>query len=151
MAKEIISESADQTQKIATKLLKDLTGGEILALVGELGSGKTCFVQGLAKALGIRDQITSPSFVLIKEYQIKNLKSQISNLKTKKFKKLIHIDLYRLKKIDKILKQGISEYFQPENVVIIEWAEKLKKALPDQTLWIKFIWLDENCRKIIFK
>ena len=67
MAKEIISESADQTQKIATKLLKDLTGGEILALVGELGSGKTCFVQGLAKALGIRDQITSPSFVLIKE------------------------------------------------------------------------------------
>ena len=155
--KDIISKSAAETQKIAADLAKKLKGGEILALTGDLGGGKTTFVQGLAKGLEVKKQITSPSFVLIKEYSISNQPAQgwsasggqsaINN----KAKKLIHIDLYRLKKVDKILEKEISEYFKPENIVVIEWAEKIKNALPKNTQWIKFDFVDENTRKIVFQ
>ncbi len=149
--RKIISKSAAETQKIAADLVKKLSarggsafggkGGEILALTGDLGGGKTTFVQGLAKGFGIKKQITSPSFVLIKEYPLKN----------KQAKDLVHIDLYRLKKVDKIFKREILEYFKPENIVVIEWAEKIKNALPKNTQWIEFDFIDENTRKIVFK
>ncbi len=147
--KDIISKSTEQTQKIAADLASNLKGGQILALTGDLGGGKTTFVQGLAKGFRIKKQITSPSFVLVKEYRISkqltvNSKQQIAN-------KLIHIDLYRLKKIDEVLQKEISEYFKPENICVIEWAEKIKDALPKNTQWIKFDFVDENRRKIIFK
>jgi len=145
MDREIISKSAEQTQKIAANFAKNLKDGGILALTGDLGGGKTTFVQGLAQGLGVKKQITSPSFVLIKEYPLRvNGKSQIAN-------SLVHIDLYRLKKVDKILEREILEYFTPENICIIEWAEKIKNALPKTTQWIEFDFIDENTRKIVFK
>ena len=147
MGKKIISKSTAETQKIAADLAKNLKGGDILALTGDLGGGKTTFVQGLAKGLGLKKQITSPSFVIIKEYSISNQQSAINN----KAKKLIHIDLYRLNKVDKILQKEILEYFKPENIVVIEWAEKIKDTLPKNTQWLKFDFVDENTRKIIFE
>ncbi len=155
--KDIISKSDQETQKIAADLAKKLKGGEILALTGDLGGGKTTFVQGLAKGLGIKKQITSPSFVIIKEYkirksEIRSTKSETnSNDQNSKLQKLIHIDLYRLKKVDKILLQEIREYFKPENICVIEWAEKIKDALPKNTQWLEFDFVDENTRKIVFK
>ena len=142
-AKKIISKSTAETQKIAADLAKNLKGGDFLALTGDLGGGKTTFVQGLAKGLGIKKQITSPSFVLIKEYSVNRKQLTVNNL--------IHIDLYRLKKIDPIFKKEIQEYFKPENIVVIEWAEKMKDILPKNTKWFKFDFIDENTRKIIFE
>ena len=138
---QIISKSVAETQKIAADLAKKLSSGEILALSGDLGGGKTTFVQGLAKGLGIKEQITSPTFVLIKEFKIsRSYKLEAKNL--------IHIDLYRLKKIDKIFKKEIQEYFKPENITVIEWAEKIKDSLPKNTKWIKFNFISENKRRI---
>jgi tRNA threonylcarbamoyladenosine biosynthesis protein TsaE len=123
-----------------------LKGGEIIGLIGELGGGKTTFVKGLAKGLGIRDLVTSPSFVLIKEYKIK---SQISNLKSQI---LTHIDLYRLKNIEEIESLGLLDYLgKPDKIVVIEWAEKIKNMLekiPAKKIWVEFEYLNENKRKI---
>ena len=140
MTKKFISKSATETQKIATKLVKNFKKGEILALSGDLGGGKTTFVQGLAKGLEIKEQITSPSFVLIKEYSVNSKQLTVNNL--------IHIDLYRLKKVDEVFAKEIQEYFVPENIVVIEWAEKIKDILPANTKWFKFDFIDENIREI---
>jgi tRNA threonylcarbamoyladenosine biosynthesis protein TsaE len=137
----MISKSVEETQKFAYDLVSHSKGGEIFALSGDLGGGKTTFAQGLAKGLGIKEFVNSPTFVIIKEYQTKN----------KKFKNLIHIDLYRLKKIDEIMKKEILEYLTSNNVVVIEWAEKIRNILPTCTKWIKFEFVDENTRKIIAK
>ena len=153
----MISKSVEDTQKFAFDLAKSAHGGEIFALSGDLGGGKTTFTQGFAKGLGIKESVNSPTFVLIKEYdigkfQIPNSKSQInSKFQKSKPEKLIHIDLYRLKKIDKIFLKEIQEYFTHRNIVIIEWAEKIKNILPPQTKWLKFEFVDENTRNIILK
>ena len=153
----MLSKSAQETQKIAFNLAKSALCGEIFALSGDLGGGKTTWTQGFARGLGIKESVNSPTFVLIKEYQVR--KFQITNNKSQtnsksqipKLEKLIHIDLYRLKKIDKVFLREIQEYFKPENIVIIEWAEKIKNILPSQTKWIKFEFVNENTRKIEIK
>lgn len=123
------------TKKFAKKILASLKrrgpsdNAVVFALSGDLGSGKTTFVQGFLGALGVRPKITSPTFVLIKRYKIKNLK----------FKNVYHIDCYRIKKPRELLKLGLREILaDPQNVVLIEWAEKIEKALPKNSIWIKF-------------
>ncbi len=122
-----LTKTPAQTKKFGQKLACRLKGGETLALIGDLGSGKTTFVKGLAHGLGIKNKITSPTFVLFKPYQIK--------LKT--IKQLIHADCYRVLG-QEILKIGLAEYLnRPDTVVVIEWAEKLKK-FPPHTIKIYF-------------
>lgn len=143
----MITNSENETKEFAKNILYKINNTNIIALFGNLGSGKTVFVKGLAKELGIKENITSPTFVLIKEYIIKNPKpkTQISN----KFSKLIHIDLYRLKKIDDLFLHQLQEYFNNKNnLVIIEWSERLEKNLPKDVLKIKFKYIDKNKRKI---
>lgn len=146
LKKEYITKSVSETQKLAAKFAQNLKRGEIIALSGDLGGGKTTFTQGLAKVLGIKNKITSPTFVLIKEYKI-NLKHSNLCLKSQN---LVHIDLYRLKKIDPIFKKELKEYFNSQNICIIEWAKKIKGILPSKTKWIKFEFVNENSRQIIF-
>lgn len=135
---EIITKSAQETQKIAKLLAKEILNrledhkALVIGLQGELGSGKTTFVQGLAKGLGIKNSITSPTFVILKRYK----------------KYFYHIDCYRIKSRD-LLDLDFKEIIkQPKNVIIIEWAERVKKILSRDTLWIKFGYLDKNKRKI---
>jgi tRNA threonylcarbamoyladenosine biosynthesis protein TsaE len=136
---EIISVSAEQTWEIARFIGGKLRKGDVLALSGELGSGKTCFTGGLARGLGVDEkyQITSPTFTLINEYPARW--------------KLYHFDVYRLNSYSEFEDLGYEEYFCSDGIVVIEWAEKIVKILPADTFFISFEYLDENRRKIIIK
>ena len=136
---EFKTKSPKQTQKIAADLAKTLKGGEVIALFGDLGSGKTVFVQGLAKALGIKNRITSPTFVFIKSYSF--------NLNNKLFT-LYHLDLYRGQTLTDFDMLGLSEFFSPDSIVVIEWAQKIKESLPKNRISIFFEVIDENTRSI---
>lgn len=119
-----------------------MKGGEIIGLIGDLGGGKTTFVKGLAKGLGIKEMVTSPTFVLMKEYPLPRSFTL----------SLIHFDLYRLKKPEEIETIGLSDYLgKPEKICVIEWAEKIKdylKKLPTGVIWLKFEFVDKNKRRI---
>lgn len=136
---EYKSKNRSQTQKIAKDLSQKFknTGG-IIALMGDLGAGKTTFTQGFAKALGIKEKIISPTFVITRQHQIPN---------TNRF--LFHIDLYRLENITSLPEIGISEFIDQKNsIVIIEWPEKILNLLPDETIKIKIEKINNNERKI---
>ncbi len=113
----------------------------VVGLYGDLGAGKTTFTQALGKALGIKEAITSPTFVIMKTYKLKNLK-------TYKLKNLIHIDAYRLKKGEELLKLGWADIISdPKNLVLIEWPEQVADIMPEDHLKIKIKHLDENSRE----
>jgi len=133
---EILSPSVNKTTEVARLLGSKLKKGDILALSGELGSGKTCFTAGLARGLGVSEnyQITSPTFTLINEYKARC--------------NLYHFDLYRLNGYSEFEDLGYEEYFSGEGVVVIEWAEKISDILPPSAFFIKFEYVDENSRKI---
>lgn len=135
--KKFITTSAQQTKHLAKTLAEKFDRG-VIALSGDLGSGKTTFVQGFAKGLGIKDKIISPTFILIRQHLIPNTK-----------KVFYHIDLYRLEKTDQLFHIGIEEIIKnPNNIIIIEWADKAKKFLPKNTIYITFEQINENSRKI---
>ena len=125
---EIITKSATETQKFGQKIGSSLKGGEVLTLQGDLGSGKTTFVQGLAKGLRVTQAVVSPTFILLRSYDGID-------------KKLYHLDLYRLEKNvqQEVKNLGIDEIWSdPKNIVVIEWAEKIKSFLPRKTKQILF-------------
>ena len=136
---EMISVSAEQTTELARRIGQRLQKGDVLALSGELGSGKTCFTGGLARGLGIDEKyrITSPTFTLINEYPAKF--------------KLYHFDIYRIKDYTVFEELGYEEYFSGEGVVVIEWAEKIAEILPESSFVITFEYLNETERKIIIR
>jgi len=150
MQKKYITNSPAQTKNLAKKIAKNFKGGIVLGLVGELGSGKTQFTKGLAEYFGIKQAVTSPTFVLLKPYIIQK------NTKTKKQKnnykinQLIHIDCYRLDSPEELLAIGLQEYINKNNLVVIEWAEKVRGILPKDTIWIKFK-LGKNEKERIIK
>lgn len=126
--------SAEETRKLGEKLAGALKGGDIVTLAGELGSGKTTFVQGMFRKLGIKGFARSSSFILANEYHSgKN--------------KLCHIDLYRLEGID-INKLGLEEYFRPDCITVIEWADRLKVNSLKPSVKVDFKWLGEQERRI---
>lgn len=136
---KIVSSSPNFTKKIAaafaTKILKaGIKNKSALAigLVGELGSGKTTFVQSFAEKLGIKQNLPSPTFVLMRNYE-----SKIKNRGY--YKNLCHFDCYRIKKIGELKTLNLAIVFRdPQNIVLIEWADKIKKSLPKNTIWINF-------------
>lgn len=137
---EFITKSDEETREIGKKLARKFSGGEVLALVGELGDGKTTFTQGLAQGLGIKQRVISPTFILMRRYQIKSSKF------------FYHVDLYRLEENlgNEIENLGLTEFWgRSENIVAIEWAEKIKDLLPKNTIWITFKILEENTRRIV--
>ncbi|MDO8621586.1 MAG: tRNA (adenosine(37)-N6)-threonylcarbamoyltransferase complex ATPase subunit type 1 TsaE [Candidatus Levybacteria bacterium] len=145
-----ITNSFEETQALGEKVAKNLKGGGILALYGNLGDGKTTFVQGLAKGLGIKRRIISPTFIIVRSYATK-LKSQSSKIKAtiQNSKVFYHIDLYRIDSQRDVEGLGIEEIINdPKNIVAIEWAEKMGKLLPKKRWDIKFEYLDEGRRKI---
>jgi tRNA threonylcarbamoyladenosine biosynthesis protein TsaE len=128
--------SPEQTRDLGIKFGKSLKAKDVVALFGDLGSGKTTFTQGVAAGLGIPDFITSPSFVIMNEY------------KTLSGMSFFHIDLYRTDNISQIEDLGISDIFSQNAVVMIEWAEKLRSLLPKNCRKVHFEFISENERRI---
>ena len=143
----MISKNLKDTGNIAQELLNKLHphqgGATVVALYGDLGSGKTTFTKAFAKALGIpEDDITSPTFVIEKIFDIGNHHH---------FKKFIHIDAYRLEKPEEIERLGWKETVSDKgNLIFVEWAENKGKALPKDAIKLSFKFIDENKREIVF-
>ena len=129
----VLKISIDQIPETARKIASRLRGGEILALVGPLGSGKTTFTQALGKALGIRKKITSPTFILMQQYP-----ARVTNKDGRKRRvTLYHLDLYRTENFREVAALGISEHWgAPETVTVIEWAEKIQSKIPKNSIFI---------------
>ena len=116
---------------LAKQVAKELRGGEILALIGSLGAGKTTFTQALGKALKIRHKITSPTFTLLNLFPAHLLKGTKVTL--------YHLDLYRTKNFKEVKALGITEFWgKKETITVIEWANKIKRYLPKKTKYIFF-------------
>jgi len=141
--KEIITKNSKATQEFANNFAKNLNSGDILALVGDLGGGKTTFTKGLAYGLGINEkEVSSPTFTSIREYKIKN---------NPNIKKLFHLDLYRLHSEKEAEELGLHELFEDKSaIIVIEWADRIKKILPKESLIIRFKFINQNTRKILF-
>ncbi len=160
---EVILKNLKDTQKLAQKVTKEIvTKGypSVVALYGDLGAGKTTFVQFLAKALGIKEKILSPTFVIIKIFDLdariysdplRQSSSEASQTRTHadKFKRLVHVDAYRLKSAKDLLALGLRDILRdPENITIIEWPEKIERYLPKNTKRIYFETVGITQRKI---
>ena len=132
MNKEYQLKNLKDTEKLAKQLVKQLKGGEVVGLVGDLGSGKTTLVQFLAKVLEVKHVVNSPTFVLMKVYDVAKPKNKI--------KKLIHVDAYRLIDGAELKNIGLEEYLGREDcVVVIEWADQVTDLLPAGTLMVRFV------------
>lgn len=120
-----------QIPQLAKKIAQGLKGGEIFALVGHLGAGKTTFVQAVGKELKVKNKITSPTFILLQGFDVK--------LKSKKKIIFYHLDLYRTKNFREVKSLGLEEFWgKPNTVTFIEWADKIKKHWPKKTIVIEF-------------
>ncbi len=129
------SRSIEDTMELAENIESEKFSGMVICLDGELGSGKTVFVKGFAKALGIKDTITSPTFSLVKEYYDGEMP-------------LFHMDVYRLE--DSNENFGLDDYLNQDGVCIIEWPEMIETQLPDERLDIKFKVIDDDTRVLVF-
>ena len=133
----LISKSPTETFSIGRLLGEGLTGGDCVALTGELGAGKTCLTQGIAAGLGVPDGyvVTSPTFTLINEYPGGDTT-------------LYHLDVYRLSGSADLEEMGFQEYLMSDGVMVIEWAEKVSDAIPDEALRVELSYMDEMVRRI---
>src|SRR5437763_1302299 len=143
MEQTVITNSFKQTQKLGKDFAKKLTGGEVIALHGDLGGGKTTFVQGLAQGLGVEKNIISPTFIIMRTYDI-SIKYKVSCIKY-----FYHVDLYRIGQEREVVDLGLLELMgDVETIVAIEWPEKIENLLPEKRIDVFFEYLDEEKRKI---
>jgi tRNA threonylcarbamoyladenosine biosynthesis protein TsaE len=135
----LISHSPAETEALGEKFGRAARQGWVIALSGELGAGKTQFVKGLARGLGVSARVHSPTFTLVAEYSGGRLK-------------LFHLDLYRLETRPQILSAGIEEFLRPDGVTVIEWAERMAEVWPWGADWkqVRIETLDDTDRKIIY-
>jgi tRNA threonylcarbamoyladenosine biosynthesis protein TsaE len=131
------SNSAAETEAVGARLATELRSGDVLALVGELGSGKTQLVKGIACGLGSNDVVASPTFTLVHEYS--SGRSAI-----------YHFDFYRLENADALRTIGFDEYIFADGISIIEWADKFPDAIPPKARWIKIDIVSPSVRHLDF-
>ena len=134
MEYKITSYNERDTAELAENIESEKFPNMVICLIGDLGSGKTVFVKGFAKSLGITETITSPTFNLIKEYNSGEMP-------------LYHMDVYRLEDAREDI--GIEDYYDKSGITIIEWADMIKDRLPEERLEIKFKIIDENTRVLV--
>ena len=137
----VTSLTVDQTREWGKQLGARLRGGDVVALIGDLGAGKTAFAQGVGEALGVIGPMTSPTFTLIHEY--------IAQLKGTQVR-LIHMDLYRLQRPEEAEVIGIEDAFVEDAICLIEWPEIAEDYLPEVRLDVEIIGCGEQPREIIF-
>ena len=143
---EITTTSARETQKLAALLAREIKnisapckGALVIALEGNLGGGKTTFAQGFARGLGITAKVLSPTFVILKSFK----------LRAPSFKRFIHIDAYRIERANEIKVLGWQDLANdPENIILVEWTDRIRKVIPKDAIHIAFEFVDEKTRRI---
>ena len=134
---QITTNSAKETEGLGKKLAKYLNGKDVVCLFGELGSGKTTFVKGLAVGLGVKKiEVSSPSFILMRKY-----KGRLP---------LYHFDLYRIKDFSEICDIGYEEFIFGDGIAAIEWADRMRPVFPKGYLKVRFLFLGQDKRLIKF-
>ena len=131
-----VSNSREETEKIASQFAETLKGGEVVAFKGGLGMGKTCFTRGLARGLGFDGQVNSPTFALVNEYLGGRLP-------------LYHFDMYRIENWEDLYSCGYFDYLQKGGVMAVEWSENIKNALEENVITVVINNLGEDIREII--
>jgi tRNA threonylcarbamoyladenosine biosynthesis protein TsaE len=138
---DIISHSEAQTRRLGARLAELLSPGDVIALAGGLGTGKTRFVQGVGRGLGVQETIISPTFTFVREYGGASVRLM-----------LFHIDLYRIEDVAEVATLGLDEYLYGDGVCLIEWADRLTSSqLPAEHLWIDFRHLDQGKRGLLIQ
>lgn len=151
MKREFITESKVQTQQLAMDFIANLKNTNVVLLFGNLGAGKTTFCQGVLRSLNAEGPFVSPTFVIIKEYILTQERQEIKNRKTSsQFKKVYHWDCYRIGTKDALALGWEEIVANPENLVLVEWPEKIKKIWPKNFIKIAFE-SNGKKRKIIFE
>lgn len=136
---EVKTNTPRESQKVAEKFAKTLEAGDVIALYGDLGAGKTIFAQGIAKGLKIKRKITSPTFVFMRSYSFTKNKQPLT---------FYHLDLYRGEENSDFKALGLEEIFSQDSIVVLEWAEKIKKSLPKKRIDITIESLNDKTRRI---
>ena len=134
---EYRSESSEETEKLGEMIGSRLRKGQVVSLRGSLGAGKTVLAKGIAKSLGIREAIVSPTFTIVQEYDGD--------------KKLYHLDLYRLSGDDEFESMGGEEFLYSDGITLIEWSEKIDDMLPDDTLYVTVEINPDLSRRVIIE
>lgn len=131
---KVVTKSPEETLNIGQKVGSVSKPGDVICLEGELGTGKTVFVNGIARGLGFSGPVRSPTFIII---------SLIPEIR------LCHVDAYRLDTPEALISSGIEEFLEGDWVCVIEWAEKVREALPGEKLWVKLSFLDADAERLI--
>ena len=136
MNNSVICKNEKCTEKFAKKFAKTLNGGETILLIGDLGAGKTTFTKSLAKALKIKEHITSPTFTIVNEYHSGKLG-------------LYHFDMYRIEDINEVVELGLNEYFNSNYVCVIEWPERIGNLVPKKHIKLQINKLGDTEREFV--
>lgn len=137
MSTTIVSASPDETRRAGETLAQTLGPGDVVALTGELGVGKTCFVQGVVRGLGVTTSATSPTFVLVNEYRGRL--------------RVHHVDAYRTDTLTELIDLGVLELFDGDGVTLVEWADKLRPLLPARTVAVSIEGVGDEPRQITIR
>ena len=129
---DVISRAPDETRKVGAALAELLVPGDVVSLTGDLGAGKTAFVQGAARALGVQEPVTSPTFVLVRQYR-----GDVP---------VHHVDVYRLDRVQEVLDLGFEDLLDPSGVVFVEWGDAIDALLPDDHLRVEVTTTDDARR-----
>jgi tRNA threonylcarbamoyladenosine biosynthesis protein TsaE len=132
---DVISRAPDETRKVGAALAELLVPGDVVSLTGDLGAGKTAFVQGAARALGVQEPVTSPTFVLVRQYR-----GDVP---------VHHVDVYRLDRVQEVLDLGFEDLLDPSGVVFVEWGDAIDSLLPDDHLRVE-ITTGDDARRLSF-
>src|ERR687896_2546754 len=133
---ELETATPEETRAAAAAVAGLIAPGDVVILTGELGAGKTSFVQGAARALGVTEPVVSPTFVLVREYR-----GDVP---------VFHIDVYRLDRIQEVLDLGFEDYLDPSGVVFIEWGDAIDALLPDEHLRVEITVREDEVRRLAF-
>jgi len=138
LSEEVVaSRSAEETEALGRRLAEGLAAGDVVALSGELGAGKTCLVQGLALGLGVKTRATSPTFVLVNEYRGRL--------------PVYHVDAYRTGSLTELMDLGLLEMFDGDGVTVVEWADRLEPLLPSRAIRVHIDGVGDEPRRIVIR
>jgi tRNA threonylcarbamoyladenosine biosynthesis protein TsaE len=129
-----VAHSPEETRRVGERLAARLGPGDVVACIGELGAGKTCFVQGLCRGLGVQGEVTSPTFVLVNQYRGRL--------------PVYHVDAYRTGSLAELVDIGVEEMLHGEGVTVVEWADKVLPLLPPGTIAVTLTGLGDEPRRI---
>jgi tRNA threonylcarbamoyladenosine biosynthesis protein TsaE len=131
---ELVTRSPEETEAAGERLGRALGSGDVVALTGDLGAGKTCFIRGLARGLDVPQPVSSPTFVLVNQYA-----GRVP---------VYHLDAYRTESLTEVLDLGFDEYVSGGGVTVIEWADKLHPLVPADAVWVHIAGLGDEPRTI---